>query len=183
MNSYDRSIKGAISRANGEQFEKMIMAAAAFYESKGISVIDKTPEPMRVLRPYDRKKGQFVCCFSKQAQPDFKGVLEDATMVLFDAKHTDRDRISRGVVTQEQEECFERYTKLGAMCFLVVSIGFRRYYRVQWIIFRNMSAIFGHRYMNEEELRPYRIYYKDGVLRFLDGIELRERTGHESAEV
>ena len=183
MNSYERSAMGAISRANGEQFEKMIMAAAAFYEEKGISVIDKTPEPMRVLRPYDRKKGQFVCCFAKQAQPDFKGVLEDATMILFDAKHTDRNQISLGVVTREQEECFERYMKLGAMCFIVVSIGFRKYYRVPWIVFRDMQKIFGHKYMNEEQLQPYRIFYKNGVLRFLDGIELRGRIEDESSEV
>ena len=68
---------------------------------KGISVIEKTPEPMRVLKPYDRKRGQFICCFAKQAQPDFKGILMDATMVLFDAKHTDKERIMRDVVTEE----------------------------------------------------------------------------------
>ncbi len=179
----DRSAQGAISRANGEQFERMIMAAAAYYEEQGISVIDKTPEPMRVLRPYDRRLGQFVCCFSKQAQPDFKGILMDSTMILFDAKHTDRTQISRGVVTYEQEECFERYMKLGAMCFIVASLGFRKYYRIPWVVFRDMKKIFGHKYMNEQELEQYRIFYKGGVLRFLDGIELRERIQDESTEV
>lgn len=126
-NDYNRSLAGSRSRATGELFEGMILAASRFYEERGISVIDKTPEPMRVIRPLDRNRGQFICCFEKQAQPDFKGILQDSTMVLFDAKHTDTEKIVRDVVTQEQEACFERYKKLGAMCFLVVSIGFEKF--------------------------------------------------------
>ena len=95
MDTYSKALIGSRSRASGEYFEGMISAACQFYEEKGISVIEKTPEPMRVLKPYDRKRGQFICCFAKQAQPDFKGILMDATMVLFDAKHTDKERIMR----------------------------------------------------------------------------------------
>lgn len=129
---------------------------------------------MKVLKPYDRRRGQFICCFAKQAQPDFKGVLMDSTMVLFDAKHTDKEKIMRSVVTEEQEECFERYMKLGAMCFLVVSIGLDKFYRVPWVVFRDMKKIYGHKYMDEKDLEAYKIKYLNGVLRFLDGIELRE---------
>ncbi len=55
----------------------------------------------------------------------------DSTMVLFDAKHTDKDQISRNVVTEEQEKCFERYMNMGAMCFLVVSLEFKEFYRIR----------------------------------------------------
>lgn len=170
---YKRMITGRRSKVMGEQFENMILSAAKFYEEKGISVIDKTPEPMKVLKPYDRTKGQFICCFSKQAQPDFKGILEDSTMVLFDAKHTDKEKIERSVVTKEQESCFEKYMKLGAMCFVVVSIGFRKFYRVPWVVFRDMKKIYGHKHMTENELVPYEIRYSNGILRFLDGVELK----------
>ena len=173
MDAMNKSLKGAQARAAGAAFEEMVMDASAYYEEMGISVIDKTPEAFKVLRPADRSRGQFVCCFTKQAQPDFKGILADSTMVLFDAKHTDRNRIRRDVVTAEQEECFERYMKLGALCFLVVSLRFEKYYRVPWVVFRDMQAIYGHKYMSEEELKPYRVRYSRGVLRFLDGIQLR----------
>lgn len=173
--SIARSMQGKQSRAMGEYFEQMIMAASKFYEEKGISVIHKTPEPMKVLKVYNRSKGQFICCFAKQAQPDFKGILMDSTMILFDAKHTDREKIERSVVTEEQEECFESYMKLGAMCFLVVSLGFEKFYRIPWIVFRDMKKIFGHKYMNASELAPYELKYSNGILRFLDGIELKER--------
>lgn len=183
MDTCSRAIRGAQSRADGEYFERMILTASRFYEEQGISVIDKTPEAMKVLRPYDRGRGQFVCCFAKQAQPDFKGVLMDSNMVLFDAKHTDKNQIRRDVVTSEQESCFERYMKLGAMCFIVVSLGFEKYYRVPWVVFRDMKEIYGHKFMNEKELDPYRIQYVNGILRFLDGVELREGRMDESKKV
>ena len=170
---YKNSIRGAQNRARGQVFEQIVQAAANYYEQKGISVIHKTPEPMKVLSAYSRKQGQFICCFAKKAQPDFKGILMDSTMILFDAKHTDKDRIRRDVVTREQEECFEKYMQMGAMCFIVVSLGFENYYRVPWIVFRDMKKIYGHQYMNVDELRPYRIRYTNGVLRFLDGVELK----------
>lgn len=170
----NKSIIGKRSRENGKFFENMIIDSARFYENKGISVIDRTPEPMKILRESDRSKGRFIACFEKQAQPDFKGILKDSTMILFDAKHTDTDRIQRTVVTEEQETCFERYMSMGAMCFLVVSIGFENYYRVPWVVFRDMKKIYGHAYMNKDELATYRIKYSGGILRFLDGIELKE---------
>ena len=183
MDTYKCSIRGRQSRANGEYFEKMIIAASRFYEERGIAAVDKTPEAFRVLKPLDRNRGQFVCCFTKQAQPDFKGSLKDSTMILFDAKHTDKDKISRDVVTEEQENCFERYMKMGAMCFLVISLEFEEFCRVPWVVFRDMKKIYGHKYMNREELEPYRIKYSNGVVKYLDGLTLRERNEDESTEV
>lgn len=182
MDRISLAVKGARARASGELFEKMVIAAAAYYERLGISVIDKTPEAFKVLRPADRSRGQFICCFTKQAQPDFKGILMDSTMILFDAKHTDMGRIRREVVTAEQEECFERYMNMGALCFLVVSLGFEKFYRIPWVIFRDMKDIYGHKYMGEKELMPYRIEYRGAILRFLDGIQLHERRNDDSSE-
>ena len=183
MDTYNakRSMAGRSARANGQLFENMIIDSARFYESRAISVIDKTPEPVRIIGVSNRNKGQFIACFEKKAQPDFKGILQDSTMILFDAKHTDKDRIRREVVTDEQEKCFERYMYMGAMCFLVVSLGFRKYYRVPWVVFRDMKKIYGHAYMGENELSTYKINYTDGVLRFLDGVELKEG-GRESED-
>ena len=124
MDTYKRSIKGLQSRSNGEYFERMIIAASRFYEERGIATVDKTPEAFKVLKAMDRNRGQFICCFTKQAQPDFKGILMDSTMILFDAKHTDKDKISRDVVTAEQQACFERYMKLQDPLPEPLKIGF-----------------------------------------------------------
>ena len=174
MDTLNRSVRGRASKANGEFFESMILDASHFYETKNIAVIHKTPEPMHILKPCDRKKGTFIACFAKQAQPDFKGILADSSMVLFDAKHTDAGKITRAAVTEEQESCFERYMRMGAKCFVVISLGFEHYFRVPWNVFRDMKELFGHKYMNLEELSPYEIKHEGGVLRFLDGLELKE---------
>ena len=179
MDTY-RSLMGRQNRANGEYMEGLILAASRFYEERGIAVIDKTPEAFKVIKPADQNRGQFLCCFTKQAQPDFKGVLMDARMVLFDAKHTDSGKIGRNAVTKEQERCFERYGEMGAICFLVVSLGFERFYRIPWAVFRDMKKIYGHKYMGENELAPYEIKLSNGVVKFLDGIALREESGNES---
>ena len=38
-----------------------------------------------------------------------------------------------------------------------------------------MKQIFGHKYMDESNLEQYKIKYSNGVVKFLDGLELRER--------
>ena len=171
-----RALKGRQSRNAGLAFEQIVIGACAFYEQKHIAVIDKTPEPMKILQPYDRRNGRFVACFAKQAQPDFKGILLDGTMVLFDAKHTDSARLTRRVVTDEQSACFTRYEAMGARCFLVVSMGFRSYFRIPWRSFDGMKEAFGHCYMTEEDMEPFAVQYTQGVLHFLDGLELKENT-------
>ena len=69
-------IIGLHNKEAGEQFEKLIIAACDFYRDNGIAEIDKTPEPMKALYPIDN--GKFVACFTKRAQPDFKGCEDKA---------------------------------------------------------------------------------------------------------
>ena len=104
-----------------------------------------------------RDRGQFICCFTQQAQPDFKGALMDSTMVLFDAKHTDKGQISRNVVTEEQEECFERYMKMGAMCFLVISLEFEEFYSCLLYTSQQIRATYSQRISEAENRRKYRL--------------------------
>ena len=49
-----------------------------------------------------------IHCFTKQAQPDFKGALCDGSCIIFDAKHTEKDRIQQNVITETQWETFDR---------------------------------------------------------------------------
>lgn len=174
MGTVKQSWQGARSRSAGEHFEGMINAACNFYKGRDVAFIQKTPEPMKIIKPFDRNRGQFIACFEKQAQPDYKGILQDGTMILFDAKHTDQDRIRRDCITEEQEKCMDTYGAYGARCYVVVSIQFEDFYRVPWDVFKRMKEIFGHKYMAREELEPYRLKTHVGTLLFLDGIELKE---------
>lgn len=171
--SVDNSIRGRVNRKAGLIFEKFIEEACFTYELQGIAYIQKTPEPMTPIKPYgNRKEGKFIACYTKQAQPDFKGTLKGGRSVLFDAKHTINDRIQQSVVTEKQWEMFDKSDAMGAYCWVVVSLEDRDYYRVPWQTWKNMKQEFGHLYMSRQELEPYRIPCRGMEVLFLEGVEL-----------
>lgn len=166
-----RSQKGLQSKRAGEQFENMISESLRWYEDKGVACIEKTPEPMRPLRAPNRQ-GQFLACYIKAGQPDFKGTLTGGRSVVFEAKHTDSDRIEFGRLTNEQIEKLSTHHSLGAATFVLVSFGLQDFYRIPWEIWRDMKTIYGRKHMKQPELEPYRVQYIAGVLKLLEGIEI-----------
>lgn len=175
LDSAERSLRARRTQAAGNMFENILSTSCGYYKDLDISVIEKTPEPMRPIKPYgNRRMGQFIAVYEKQAQPDYKGILCDGTTILFEAKHTDTDRIKRNVVTETQEENFNSYQKMGAHCFVMVSIRFEKFFRVPWNVFSQMKERFGRKYMTEDELEIYRLKMKNGTLLFLEGVELND---------
>lgn len=166
-----RSQRGRQSRIMGDHFEGIIAASLKWYEDKGVACIEKTPEPMKPLRAPNRQ-GQFLACYIKAGQPDFKGTLTGGRSVVFEAKHTDSDRIEYSRLTDEQVEKLSTHHKLGAAAFVLVSFGLQDFYRIPWEIWRDMKAIYGHKHIKQKELEPYRVQYIAGVLKLLEGIEL-----------
>lgn len=166
-----RSQRGRQSRIMGDHFEGIIAASLRWYEDKGVACIEKTPEPMKPLRAPNRQ-GQFLACYIKAGQPDFKGTLTGGRSVVFEAKHTDSDWIEYSRLTDEQVEKLSTHHKLGAAAFVLVSFGLQDFYRIPWEIWRDMKAIYGHKHIKQKELEPYRVQYIAGVLKLLEGIEL-----------
>ena len=85
-------IRGKQARVAGGYFENIISASCDYYLSRGLAKIEKTPEPMKPLGAKNRK-GQFLACYTKQAQPDYGGTLKGGRSIYFEAKHTDDERI------------------------------------------------------------------------------------------
>lgn len=166
-----RSQRGRQSRIVGEHFESVIAASLRWYEDKGVACIEKTPEPMKPLRAPNRQ-GQFLACYVKAGQPDFKGTLTGGRSVVFEAKHTDSDRIEYGRLTDEQVEKLSTHHKLGAAAFVLVSFGLQDFYRIPWEVWRDMKAIYGRKHIKQPELEPYRVQYIAGVLKLLEDIAL-----------
>lgn len=166
-----RSQRGLQSRRAGEYFERMIESSLLWYEERGAACIEKTPEPMKPLRPPNRQ-GQFLACYTKAAQPDYKGTLTGGRAVVFEAKHTDGDRIEYSRLTEEQISRLTKHHSLGAAAFIVVSFKLQDFYRVPWEVWRDMKDIYGHKYMKQAELEPYRVQRIAGVLKLLEGIDL-----------
>ena len=163
---YRAAAAGRRSRAAGELLEEMIEAACKHYRLTGEAEITKTPEPMKPLgRPNSR--GQFMACYTKQAQPDYKGTLKGGQAIVFEAKHTDADRLQQSVVSEEQEKQLDRHMALGAECFVIVSFGFQQFFKIPWKVFREMKARYGRKYIRPEDVREYKVRYAGGILQFL----------------
>ena len=169
----DRYYKGLRSKVAGDQFEALLTASLQWYEDKGIACIEKTPEPMKpVSRP--NKKGQFLACYTKAGQPDYKGTIDGGRSVVFEAKHTDGDRIEYSRLTDEQVKKLTFHHKLGAVAFVMVSIGMDGIYRIPWTVWRDMKTLYGRKYMTKAECEPYRVQYIAGVIKLLEGINTKE---------
>lgn len=160
-------IRGKQARLAGGYFEAMIEGSCAYYRDRGLAKIEKTPEPMKPLGPKNQR-GQFLACYTKQAQPDYGGTLKGGRSIYFEAKHTDDDRIEFKRLTKEQQDDLEHHHKLGAVTFVLVSMGLTECYRVPWPIWRDMADTYGRKYMTRAELLPYKVPVVAGFVKFLD---------------
>lgn len=178
LSGEQKRLRGIQSKRAGEFFEEMIAASLRWYEDRGVACIEKTPEPMKPLRPPNRQ-GQFLACYVKAGQPDFKGTLTGGRSVVFEAKHTDADRIDYSRLTSEQVEKLSRHHALGAAAFVLVSFGLQDFYRIPWEVWRDMKDIYGRKHMKQPDCEPYRVQYAVGVLKLLEGVELTYRPKRE----
>lgn len=118
-------------------------------------------------------EGKVKGYYEKKGQPDYKGILCDGTGIMFEAKHTDSEKMRQSVVTEEQWKSLDIYEKYGAHCFVMVSMGLNKFYRVPWKVWKQMKEMFGRKYMTEADLEPYRLKEKCCTILILEGVELR----------
>lgn len=154
-----RQLQGAISRAKGKYFESRLDSSFEYYDANGFASIEKTPEPMRVLKKMDG--GRFLACFEKKAQPDYKGTIKGGRTVMFEAKYTDSDRMNQDRVTngkdgkEGQAEYLDKQHNLGARCYVLAGFASGEVYKIPWLVWRSMKAQFGRKYVTEADLKPY----------------------------
>ncbi len=167
-----RQVIGRRSKAAGETFERWLSEACGFYLQNGWAHIEKTPEPFHITGK--GRDGVVHGYYEKKGQPDYKGILCDGTGIMFEAKHTDSDRIHQDVVTDAQWKNLDVYERFGAHCYVMVSIRLEKFYRVPWGIWKQMKGLFGHKYMSEQELEAYRLKEKQFTILILEGVELKD---------
>lgn len=162
-----RQLIGRINHGLGENFECQVENICKIYETKKLAKIDKTPEPMKILKHIE--DGRFESVFTKAAQPDFKGIIKGGKTVVFDAKYTEADRITYQALSDFQRETLLQYKELGAMAFVLVGFANGAIYRVDIETWSNMKDIFGRKYLKQEELENMSLRAKEtkGVVDFL----------------
>lgn len=160
--------KGALARDLGRRFEARLDGAFAWYRAQGLAHVEKTPEPMRPLRPLG--KGRFVACFEKKAQADYAGVLRGGRAVAIEAKCTAGERIEQSRVTEMQARFLEARQGLGAWCFVAAGFAGGGVYRVPWVVWRDMKGIFGRKYVAEGDLERFRVPARGPTPLVLEGL-------------
>lgn len=164
----NRQFQGKQNREWGKQFEDEVQAICQIYERNKLARIEKTPEPMKVIRYVDA--GMFECVFEKSAQPDFKGIIKGGRCVVFDAKFTTSDRIKFQVLSDYQREALLKYHELGAMSFVLVGFANGGIYKIDINDWENMISNFGRKYIKKEELDELKMTapIKKGINDFLN---------------
>lgn len=143
--SAKNALRGRQNRAEGNAFEEIIERSCAYYREKGIAHIEKTPEPFKVIGA-PNNRGQFAGYFTKQAQPDFKGVLHGGRCIVFDAKCTSTDKIPTSALTDTQRDTLTQYKQLGAESGVLMCFKFAAYYYLPIDTFLNAKELNGHQW-------------------------------------
>lgn len=148
-------LQGKISRAKGKAFEERIDSSLAYYRQRGFAHIEKTPEPMKVIRRLEQ--GRFIACFEKKAQPDYKGIIKGGREILFEAKYTDNEKMEQNRVGDLQAEYMERHQSLGARCYVLAGFRSGNAYRIPWDTWKDMKARFGRKYVREQDIQQFKM--------------------------
>jgi len=126
-----RQYQNSANNAQGQAFERYIKAGCDNYAIKGRAHIDKTPEPFRVTSK--QQGGIFTGRFTALAAPDFQGTLAGGLSIVFEAKYTTTDRLTRDVLTGAQQAALESHEQLGALAGVCAGIG-DGFYFVPWSV-------------------------------------------------
>lgn len=162
-------LRGKVNHDLGKNFEERIESICETYEKNNLAKIEKTPEPMKILKHIEN--GHFESIFTKSAQPDFKGTKKGGKTIVFDAKFTELDKINYAVLSDYQRETLLKYKTLGAEAFVLVGFISGNIYKIDIDIWNNMKEQFGRKYIREEELKELNFKAnldKNGVINFLE---------------
>ena len=152
------------SNDRGRTFENLIMDGCEAYAREGRAIINKVYEPYRCIRILE--DGKFIGQFVGRAEPDFKGVLNGGRAVAFEAKSTNKSRIQRNALTDEQMEWLEVQQTMGALAFVCVQIQ-GQFFSVPWNSWRDMKTIYGKKFLMPGDMKEFRVRF-DGGVKFLD---------------
>ena len=147
--------QGKKNREEGKAFEEILDRTFQYYSDKGFALIDKTPEPFKIIKRLENTR--FIGCFSKKAQPDYKGLIKGGRTVIFEAKFTSTDRLQQDRVSDTQAFYLTRAAELGARCFVVAGFKNGGAYRIPWSVWENTKEKYGRKYVVEKDLQKYRI--------------------------
>lgn len=158
-------MRGYKSKYNGARFELIIEHACSVYAHRGIAMIEKTPEPLKMIRA--GRGNEVIAVFEKKAQPDFQGTLQGGRSIVFEAKHTSNTNIQFDRITPVQSLYLVKHAKLGAEVYVIISFKFERFFFVPYKKWVNLQETLNKKSVNANDLSEYEIDLERGFLNFL----------------
>lgn len=159
-------ISGLKARNNGHKFEHIIDIVCKMYKKNGVAYIQKTPEPMRVIK--NKGEGRFTCVFEKKAQPDYTGVMQGGQSIMFEAKHSDGTHFRFDRINDEQWDALQTHHALGGLTYVLLRFNRTDYYSVPFDEWIKLTKTIKKKSVNEIDLQPYRVNYVNGFVDFLN---------------
>lgn len=155
------------SQRNGKVFEKYVERSCIRFRSLGLADIKKTPEPMKPVGVINKNYGWFKAVYEKKAQPDFTGTLKGGQSVMIEAKHTDSTRMPFERIARHQATDLDSVTNLGGLALVLLSFSLKNFYCIEWTEWLKLKETTGKKSVNQKDLAPYEVDYKNGVIQFL----------------
>lgn len=150
------------ARAVGKAFEAMLIRSCEAYEKLERATVKKIPEERQVIGRTGGRKSQMICVNARKAHPDFMGsVAPTGRTIVFDAKHTSKDRLLCTALTPGQYYLLDKHQKCGAWCFIAASFSFRDFFLIPFEFWRNMKERVGRKYLlaTDEAIQKYRLTF------------------------
>ena len=157
--------RGYKAKMLGQNFENLIEKSCRYYAHKKIALIEKTPEPLKMIRA--GRGNEVVAIFEKKAQPDFQGTLQGGMSVVFEAKHTSNTNIQFDRITPVQRLYLAKHAKLGAEVYVIISFKFERFFFVPYNKWAKLQETLNKKSVNVNDLAEYEIDRTKGFLDFL----------------
>ncbi|WP_196600044.1 Holliday junction resolvase RecU [Pectinatus frisingensis] len=160
-----KSYKALQSLMAGRLLENEIDTACRQYAFDGRAVIYKTPESFRCISK--KPSGRFTGQFMGKAQPDYQGTLKGGKSIVFEAKFTDKNRISQSVLTYTQFDMLSQHLASGAAVYVCCGI-MDKYYMIPFNIWAAMKDIFGRCYLTQNDIAVYQVKRTMSAVMFLN---------------
>lgn len=168
----NRQYQGHVNNAQGQLFERRILAACEHYRQIGWADIHKTPEPFHCLKK--SASGRFMGQFTAKAQPDFCGTLATGKSIVFEAKMTRHDRINKSVLTATQSDILRRSMSMNARVFVCAEIA-GEVFLIPYRMWATMEELYGRKYLKPDDIRTFEVRQDLNYALFLDYKNIKQR--------
>lgn len=176
INRHYRALQSLLS---GRLLENEIEIACRQYASSGRAVIYKTPENFRCIKK--SATGRFTGQFISHAQPDYQGTLYGGQSIAFEAKFTDKNKLSQSVLTDTQFNMLQEHLSAGAAAFICCGI-IDKYFMIPFDVWADMKKVYGRCYVTQNDIYSYQVKRTMSAVMFLDYINRSWRIGQRQSK-